>query len=112
MYKHIKVYIEPGGFNQPEIWAYQLLAHQTGSNTNFLRPIITTGAGATKLPKPFVSFHTKVREFCSLGINLKIDPKESTVNNNPNNQSQSTVVPRDTVAPCPYFYRHSGVRTV
>ena len=112
MYKHIQGYIEPGGFNQPEIWAYQLLAHQTGSNTNFLRPIITTGAGTTKLPKPFVSFHTKVREFCSLGINPKIDPKESTVNTNPNNQSQSTVVPRDTVAPCLYVYRHSGVRTV
>ena len=59
-----------------------------------------------------VSFHTKVREFCSLGINSKIDPKESTVNTNPNNQSQSIVVLRYTVAPCPYIYRHSGVRTV
>ena len=63
-------------------------------------------------PNQGVSFHTKVREFCSLGINPKIDPKESTINTNPNNQFQSTVVPRDTVAPCPYVYRHSGVRTV
>ena len=59
-----------------------------------------------------VSFHTKVREFCSLEINPKVCLKELTVNTNPNNQSQSTVVPRDTVAPCPYVYRHSGVRTV
>ena len=56
-----------------------------------------------------VSFHTKVREFCSLAINPKTFPKEPTVNTNPSNQSQSTVVPRDTVAPCPYVYRHSGV---
>ena len=62
--------------------------------------------------KDSVSFHTKVREFCSLGINPKICPKETTVNTNPNNQSQSTVVPRDTVAPCLYVYRHSGVHTV
>ena len=62
-----------------------------------------------KLP---VSFHTKVRQFFSLGINPKICPKEPTVNTNPNNQSHSTVVPRDTVAPCPYVYRHSGVRTM
>ena len=112
IYKYTQVYIEPRGFNQPEIWAYQLLAHWTGSNTNFLRPIITTGAGKTKLSKPFVSFHTKVREFCSLGINPKIYPKEPIVNTNPNNQSQNTIVPKDTVSPCPYVYRHSGVRTV
>ena len=60
----------------------------------------------------FISFHTKVREFCSLGINPKICPKELTVNTNPNSQFQITVVPRDTVAPCPYVYRHSGVHTV
>ena len=65
-----------------------------------------------KLTYGDISFHTKVREFCSLGINLKIYPKESTVNTNPNNQSQCTVVPRDTIAPCPYVYRHSGMRTV
>ena len=59
-----------------------------------------------------VSFHTKVREFCHLGINPKIYAKEPTVNTNPSNQSQSTVVPGDTAAPCPYVYRHSGVRTV
>ena len=59
--KHIQVYIEPGSFNQPDIWAYQLLAHQTGSNTNFLRPIITTGAGTTKLPKPFKFPHKSKR---------------------------------------------------
>ena len=59
-----------------------------------------------------ISLHTKIREFCSLGIYPKICPKEPTVNTNPNNQSQSTVIPKDTVAPCPYVYRHSGVRTV
>ena len=104
--------MEPGGFNQPEIWAYQLLAHQTGSNTNSLRPIITTEAGKTNFPKPFISFHTKVIEFPSLRINPKIYPKEPTVDTNPNNQSQSTVVPRNTVASFPYIYRHSRVRTV
>ena len=69
-------------------------------------PGILMGSGAG------VSFHTKVREFCSLGINLKICPKEPTINTNPNNQSQSAVVPRDIIAPCPYVYRHSGVCTV
>ena len=32
-----------------------------------------------------VSFHTKVREFYSLGINPKIYLKDPTINTNPNN---------------------------
>ena len=102
--------------SQLELQIFQLakIANDSGEAfTGPMRELLNKYADVlTKPGKSIISFHAKVGEFPSLGINPKIYPKEPAVNINPNNQSQSAVVPRDTVAPCPYIYRHSGVQTV